>query len=215
MKIRIAPGLSSLLVPIDSLTPYPGNPREGDVEAIRKSIRRFGVQKPIVVQEDSRQIVAGNHLWLAMKEEGATEIPASLTPLSDEEAKAYLIADNRTAELGGYNEVDLAAILRDIRDNGDLDGTGYSPREVEKFLARVERETSSGIPELAFSEELMEEHQYVVLYTDTTMDWNMLTELLGIRTSKAWDATDSYLRAGLGRVVKATDAIARIRGVKP
>jgi len=215
VKIRIAPGLEPLLVPIDSIEPYPGNPREGDVQAIRKSLRRFGVQKPVVVQEETRRIVAGNHLWLALKEEGATEIPASVSPLSDEDAKAYLIADNRTAELGGYNEVDLASILRDIRESGDLEGTGYSDREVEQFLARVERETAKGIPELSFSEELMEEHQYVVLYTDTEMDWNMLTELLGIRTSKAWDATDSYLRAGLGRVVRATDAISRIRGEKP
>lgn len=214
MKIAIDASLESLRVPIDSLEPYPGNPREGDVEAIRKSLRRFGQKKPIVARSlkgSPSQIVAGNHLWLAMKEEGMEEIAASISEMSDEDAQAYLIADNRTAELGGYNEVDLASILRELRSRGDLEGTGYNDREVEQFLARIEREMAQDTPELTFSEELLEEHQFLVLYFDNELDWKSAVETLGVKSAKAWDATDSYLRKGLGRVIRGIDVIQRMR----
>ena len=215
MKIEIDQSLRPLVLSIDFLEPYPGNPREGDVEAIRKSLRRFGQKKPIVARDMGKgkayQIVAGNHLWTAMKEEGMEEIAASVSKMTDEEAQAYLIADNRTAELGGYNEVDLAQILAEIRARGDLEGTGYTDRQVEQFLARVEREMAGDTPELSFSSELMEEHQFLVLYFDNEMDWKRAIDTLGIQPAKAWDATDTYLRKGLGRVIRGIDLIERLR----
>lgn len=216
VKIRIDESLSPLVQAIDLFEPYPGNPREGDTEAIRRSLRRFGQKKPIVARDLGKgkafQIVAGNHLWAAMKEEEMETIAASVSRMSDEDAQAYLIADNRTAELGGYNEVDLAQILGELRSRGDLEGTGYNDRQVEQFLARVEREMEGDRPELEFSSELMEEHQFLVLYFDNALDWKSAIDSLGISTVKAWDATSSYERKGIGRVVRGTDAIQRLRG---
>jgi hypothetical protein len=61
-EAKIAPQLHSLIVPIDSVTLHPNNPRRGDVEAVAASLARFGQQKPIVVQASTGYVVAGNHL---------------------------------------------------------------------------------------------------------------------------------------------------------
>ena len=53
-EAKIAPPLRSLVVPIESVTRHPNNPRRGDVDAVAASLARFGQQKPIVVQAGTR-----------------------------------------------------------------------------------------------------------------------------------------------------------------
>ena len=88
----IAPALESLCVPIESLERHPRNPRVGDVEAVAASLRRFGQQKPIVVQASTRYVVAGNHLLEAALRLGWTEIAANVVELDDATATAYMLA---------------------------------------------------------------------------------------------------------------------------
>ena len=59
----IAPELEPFAVDVDSLTELPGNPRRGDVEAVKRSYAAFGQQKPIKVQRRGSEIVVidGNH----------------------------------------------------------------------------------------------------------------------------------------------------------
>lgn len=202
--------LESLLVPIDSISPWPGNPRQGDVGAIVTSLRRFGQLKPVVVQESSHQIAAGNHVWKAGKDLGWTHIAAAPATLSDWEAKAYLLADNRMSDLGTYDDNIMAEMLKEIAKAGDLEGTGFDGDDVDELLAKIESEP--GIkPQLAISGELMEEHNYVVLYFDNALDWNVAVERLGIETKKTPDSTETYHRAGIGRVVRGIDVISRLK----
>lgn len=207
---KIAHSLRDLRVEIDSVTPFPGNPRDGDVGAISESLRRFGQQKPIVVQESTRYIVAGNHLWKAAKALGWTEIAANVVDLNDRDAQAYLIADNRTSELGSYDEEALGKMLRQLAEDGNLRATGYDGDDVDDFLRRIEKEGVKVPPEVAFSEELMEEHNYVVLYFDNALDWNVAQEKLGLQTVRAPDATDTYDRKGIGRIVRGADVLRMI-----
>ena len=55
---------------IDTLLPFPNNPRRGNVKKLRESLEANGQYKPIVVQASTRYILAGNHLWQAAKELG-------------------------------------------------------------------------------------------------------------------------------------------------
>ncbi len=132
---RIAPALRSLAVPIGSVTPHPRNPRRGDVEAITASLERFGQQKPLVVQRSTMFVVAGNHLLRAARALGWSEIAANLVDLDDATATAYLLADNRTSDLGAYNDTLLAAILAEEAASANLAGTGYDADTVEALLA--------------------------------------------------------------------------------
>lgn len=135
----IAPDIAALAVPVGGLTPHPRNVREGDVGAISESLRRFGQLKPIVVQKSTGYVVAGNHLYRAAVALGWKEVAAVRADLDDETAIAYLVADNRTQELGTYDDAGLAALLSELAAAGNLDATGYDGDDVDRLLADLAR----------------------------------------------------------------------------
>jgi len=132
---RIAPSLRPLIVPLSSVELHPRNPRVGDVEAVAASLRRFGQQKPIVVQKSTGYVVAGNHLLRSALSLGWTEIAANVVELDDAKATAFMLADNRTADLGGYDDALLAAVLAEQAAAGNLEATGYNADEVAALVA--------------------------------------------------------------------------------
>ena len=106
-----------------------------NLDAIKASLRKFGQQKPIVV--DAKGIVlAGNGTLTAAKELGWTEIQATRTELAGVEATAFAIADNRTAELAEWDEDGLAKVLESLKveDADLLAATGYDDAEVDKMV---------------------------------------------------------------------------------
>lgn len=131
---RIALSLRPLIVPLSSVKLHPRNPRVGDVEAVASSLRRFGQQKPIVVQARTRFVVAGNHLVRAAQALGWTEIAANVVELDEATAVAFMLADNRTADLGRYNDDLLAAILAEQAAADNLAATGYNADDVAAIL---------------------------------------------------------------------------------
>jgi hypothetical protein len=131
---RIAPALRALVVPIASIELHPRNPRIGDVEAIAASLRRFGQRRPVLVQASTRFVVAGNHLVRAARSLGWTEVAAVVEELDDATAIAYMLADNRTADLGGYDDALLAAILAEQEAAGNLAATAYDADDVAALL---------------------------------------------------------------------------------
>ena len=132
---NIAVALHGLVVPITSVELHPRNPRVGDVEAVAASLRRFGQQKPIVVQASTHYVVAGNHLVRAALTLGWTEIAANIVELDDATATAFMLADNRTGDLGGYDDALLAAILAEVAAADDLAATGYDADDVAALVA--------------------------------------------------------------------------------
>jgi hypothetical protein len=140
-----AEALRPFLVPIGSLEPFPGNPRQGDVAALRSSLRRFGQVLPALVdpalgESGKPRIVARHHLALAATEEGWTHIAAIPNTFADEEeARAYLLADNRIPELGGYNLEALVTHLSALAELDALEGTGYTRDDVDTQLAELRR----------------------------------------------------------------------------
>jgi hypothetical protein len=114
-----------------------------NLDAIKASLRKFGQQKPIVV--DAKGIVlAGNGTLTAAQELGWTEIQIVRTDLAGVEATAFAIADNRTAELAEWED-SLNDVLKSLQDEGvDLADLGYSPEDLGQFAANA-----VGMPELA------------------------------------------------------------------
>lgn len=136
-----AEALRPFLVPIDTLEPFPGNPRQGDVAAVRASLRRFGQVKPLLLDAAlGTRIVAGHHVRLAAQEEGWTHIAAIPNKFADEEeARAYLLADNRTSDLGGYDLDRLVTHLQALAELDALEGTGYTRDDLDHQLAELKR----------------------------------------------------------------------------
>ena len=138
-------------------SPYPGNPRQGDVGAIAESLRRFGQQKPIVVQESSPLHRRGEPPRHAAKALGWGEIAANVVEMDDRTAEAYLIAGQPDFGTGAYDEDALGEMLRKIASEGNLRGTGYDGDDVDAFLQRLDAENAGRIVgEVQFAAELLE-----------------------------------------------------------
>ena len=106
------------LMALSDITPYENNPRNNEeaVEKVANSIKEFGFNQPIVVDKDN-VIIVGHTRYLAAQELGLTEAPVIVAEnLSDEQARAYRLADNKTGELAGWDFEKLALELEQIED---------------------------------------------------------------------------------------------------
>lgn len=111
--------LGDLLVPVEELKPLPGNPNVGDVEAVVRSYQRFGQRKPIVSKKKrgKRIVVAGNTQLKAAQVLGWTHIAVlSADDLTENEARAFALADNRTSELGKNDPTLLVELIQELAD---------------------------------------------------------------------------------------------------
>jgi ParB-like chromosome segregation protein Spo0J len=134
----IATDLASLARPINDLHALPGNPRKGDIEAVMRSYERFGQRKPIVALRDGT-VIAGNHQLEAARLLGWSEIAVVFVDDDEMTAKAYALADNRVADLGTYDPLNLAAMLDEVSlDEELLIATGYSPADVARLIGEIE-----------------------------------------------------------------------------
>lgn len=130
----IADDLGPLARPIDSLRNLPGNPRRGDVEAVKRSYQRFGQRKPIVARRDGT-VIAGNHQLLAARALGWTEIAVVYVDDDEMTAQAFALADNRTADLGYYDNEALANLIHAVSIDPDLlAATSYSMTDLDVLL---------------------------------------------------------------------------------
>lgn len=137
---HIAQALWPLIVPLDSLELHPRNPRQGDVGAISESLRVFGQQRPLVAQRREGEkplILAGNHMWQAARALGWDGIAAVIVELDDETALRYMLADNRTSQLGTFDQTVLATILSELAVADLLEATGYDGDDVDAILRRL------------------------------------------------------------------------------
>lgn len=107
---------------------------ENQVGKIAASIGRFGFNAPVLV-DGKREVVAGHGRILAARRLGMAEIPViQLEHLTEEEARAYRLADNRLAELGEWDPLALQREIADLLRDFDLGEIGFS--EADKLLAR-------------------------------------------------------------------------------
>jgi len=149
--------LESLAIDIDKLSFLEGNPRKGDIEAVAKSYKQFGQRKPIVATKDY-VVIAGNHQLAAARQLGWDRIAVVITDDDELTAKAFALADNRTAELGSYDDDLLADLLSEVSSVPELmDSTGFSeddlfdligfddePEEEQEIEVPVEPKTKLG-----------------------------------------------------------------------
>jgi len=131
-RIRYHQALSDLMVPHHEVKPDPLNPNNGDVEALIESITASGCYRPIYASRETKRIVGGHHLYAALLEMGATDIPVLWLDGDDAAARRILAADNQIARLAKMDDAQLLALLNTIRESDlGLFGTGYTQRMYE------------------------------------------------------------------------------------
>jgi hypothetical protein len=155
------------LIPLAQLTPYPGNAKRGDVGAILSSLCHNGQYRGLVVRETEPGafvVLAGNHTTQALAAHGPGDCGMTVTtggqerpcgvcanqpwePVArceivqcdDTTAARINLVDNRSADLGSYDDAALAELIGGL---DDLAGTGYSEEDLSGLLAAIEEATA-------------------------------------------------------------------------
>jgi len=135
---QIAEKLLPLAEAIANLRPDPRNARKhGDknLAAVRSSLTRFGQVKPIVVDADGI-VLAGNGTLEAAKALGWKRLAVVRVPLTGADARAYALADNRTAELAEWDWEELASQTRELGAEAMLD-IGWDDTDLSALTSSV------------------------------------------------------------------------------
>jgi site-specific DNA-methyltransferase (adenine-specific) len=110
--------MKTIELAVSQIIPYEKNPRfnDGAVDAVAKSIDEFGFQQPLVLDKDYG-IIVGHTRLKAAKRLGLETVPCVIADnLSDEQVKAYRLADNKVGELATWDELLLNEELEGIFD---------------------------------------------------------------------------------------------------
>jgi ParB-like chromosome segregation protein Spo0J len=126
--------------PVAELRTYHKNPRVGNVDRIADSLRVNGQFKPIVVNTGTHtgrplEVLAGNHTLKAARDLAWDTISAVTVDVDDDQAARIVLADNRTGDLGTYDDRLLAELLTELPT---LEGTGYDPGDLDAIVALLE-----------------------------------------------------------------------------
>lgn len=138
--------------PISELKPYEKNPRVNDkaVDYVANSIKEFGFKVPIVIDKDG-VIVAGHTRLKAAEKIGLESVPTiTADDLTEEQIKAFRIADNKTAEFSEWNFDFLAEEIQDINDiDMTLFGVDLSAFDEEQKIEENDFSENDDIPQMA------------------------------------------------------------------
>ena len=147
MSTRIR-DLTVRTVPVTSLKARAGNPRthtQKQLRQIARSIKTFGWTNPILVASDG-SIIAGHGRLEAARRLGIDEVPTiSLEDMTEEQIRAYVIADNRLAELAGWDEQLLAIELQALSEialDFNIEDTGFANAEIDLLISGLDNDES-------------------------------------------------------------------------
>ena len=131
-------------LPIGSIVPDPGNPRQHSPEQIRaiaRSIEAFGFNAPILVDKANR-VVAGHGRLEAARRLNLAEAPViRLEHLSEQQAKAYMLADNKLTDRSSWDDRQVAIVLKELSDialDFEIEASGFEPPEIDLRIQSLE-----------------------------------------------------------------------------
>lgn len=182
------------------------NPRQAskeDYNNLKKSIERFGIVDPLIVNnaENRKNVVVGGHFRLkVLRDLKVRQVPVVYVNIPDiEKEKELNLRLNKN--LGSW-DIDLLGNFNDEL----LKEVGFATGELEDIFDLKEKEEK---PEVEFAQELLLEHNYVVLYFDNAFDWQVAIEKFGLK-----DVKDLIPRkgqpTGIGRVVNGKEWLDKI-----
>jgi ParB/RepB/Spo0J family partition protein len=120
---------------IKNLIPYKNNPRKNDkaINEVAASIKNYGFKVPVIIDKQN-VIVTGHTRVKAAERLGIEDIPCVIADdLSEEQIKAFRIADNKTHEFAEWDISKLAVELKDITEY-----TGFSDKELQDMAKEAE-----------------------------------------------------------------------------
>lgn len=154
---------------INDIKPYEKNPRKNDsaVDAVANSIREFGFKVPVVIDKDNI-IVCGHTRYKAAKKLGLEVVPCVIADdLTDEQIKAYRLADNKVSELAEWDIDLLGEELDDIFDI-DMSDFGFDLSEEEEETEIIEDEVPQEVEQIAKQGDIYQLGNHRLMCGDST-----------------------------------------------
>lgn len=177
---------------------------------IRKSIQETGLGRSVVIDSEN-ELIAGNGVVSQLPKDtkirvietdGSELVVVKRTDLKtqDEKRKKLAAMDNSASDAVEWDYDTLKA---------DFDLESLEQMGIE--VPEEKEEAEEGIGDVPFSEELLEEHNYIVLYFDNSVDWLQAESLFDLKTVKALDSKKGYKKQGVGRVIRGADALEKLK----
>jgi ParB-like chromosome segregation protein Spo0J len=134
------------LIPIDKIDPHPFNPNEGNRDALDDSVDVNGFYGAVTVRakadSDRFELIAGEHRWRKLVDEGVIRIPAIVVEgVDDVAAMRMMLADNEVNRRGKWKKNMLAQVLEEL---GSFEGTGF---DLSKLQEAEEEREAEDVPE--------------------------------------------------------------------
>lgn len=130
------------VVELSTIKPHPNNPRHNNLDEIQSSIETNGFFGALVVNKNTNHILAGNHRYKAALAQGLTKVPVVFVAVDETTATKILLADNRTSDLGTYDDEVLVSILQEL---DDLQGTGYDQAGLDNLIQSINIDFDSAL----------------------------------------------------------------------
>jgi ParB-like chromosome segregation protein Spo0J len=139
--------IETRMVPLEELTPYPGNARVGDRDKLVESLEANGQYRSLVVRQkdDELIILAGNNTMAALEAKGESAARCEIIHCDDATALRVNLVDNKSNDQATYDQEARAALLRLL--DGEVSGSGYGEDEVDGILAQYEEEETTAYQE--------------------------------------------------------------------
>ena len=150
----------------NKILPYINNPRKlSNIDKVASSIKEFGFQQPIVVDK-SYTIIVGHTRYEAAKKLGLKEVPVQIADLTETQAKAYRIADNRLSEDASWDTKLLNLEFNDLLSKEfDLDLLGFTNDEIDNLFLKTDEESDKEINEnIDLAEENLSDVKMIQLF---------------------------------------------------
>lgn len=193
---------------IDMIKPYERNPRKNKkaIDYVANSIEEFGFKVPIVIDKDY-VIVTGHTRWLAAQKLGMTEVPCIMADdLTEEQVKAFRLADNKVSEFAEWDDALLALELMELAEF-DVEKFGFELGLDDEDEKKDKNKNAKMVE--AMEIKAFEHHDYLVFVFDNQMDWLNVVNKFGIKKVNA--GYGETKKIGVGRVVHGKRLIEALR----
>lgn len=166
-------------VKIKDIKPYENNPRKNEESAklVANSIKEFGFKVPLVLDK-TNTIICGHTRYKAANILNLKEVPCVVaTDLTDEQIKAYRLADNKVAEFSEW-DMDLLELEMDDILNIDMLDFGFMEEVIKGEIEEEEEEELQELPHTSYSKQqdiwILGEHRLMCGNSTEPLDINKL-----------------------------------------
>lgn len=196
-------GMTVERVPIEEVHLDPVNARKGSVPVIVESLREFGQHRPLVVQERTGKIIAGNHTYQAAMALGWTHIDVYKVGDDDLKATRRAIADNATGDAATWDDQILSSLLKQV----GTDVPGIDETTLNRLAMLDADKEFLGEPVFPLIPKPGEHYSYVLIVSTSALDETWLATVFALEKERSYKNT----AVGLSRTV----TVAKFRRLLP